>query len=221
MACRDIRETISACVDGEASPEEAASVREHLAACERCRVLERQMRAVGAGVRQVRGRVPDGFREAVFAHLDAEGALPPRKKVLPVSWRWAAVPLAAAAALGFFLLTSREAVRGPVPQGPVTSRVETSASRSSSPVSSAPDSAGSHPAAPVPRQAAIPAVPAVSPQGGAVALSGEDREMLALLDILEDPAAFDANGDAEGMDLLAPGSSTDSPNSPRGGRSGA
>ena len=49
MGCRDIRETISACVDGEASPEAAALVREHLASCERCRVLERQMRAVGAG----------------------------------------------------------------------------------------------------------------------------------------------------------------------------
>ena len=197
MGCRDIRETISAFVDGEASPEEAASVREHLASCERCRALERQMRAVGAGIRQVRGSVPDGFREAVFARLDAEGALPPRRKAFPVAWRWAAVPLAAAAGLGLFLLISREADRGPVPPGPATARVETSA-----------------PVAPVP-------VSPVPPQGNAVALSIEDREMLALLDILEDPSAFDANGDAAGMDLLAPGNSADSPNSPRGGRSGA
>ncbi|HEX2709590.1 MAG TPA: anti-sigma factor, partial [Candidatus Deferrimicrobium sp.] len=101
MDCRDIRETISACVDGEASPEEAAWVREHLASCEGCRVLEGQMRAVGAGVRQVRGKVPDRFREEVFARLESEGALPKRKKVFPTAWRWAAVPLAAAAALGF------------------------------------------------------------------------------------------------------------------------
>lgn len=180
MGCRDIRETISACVDGEASPEEAALVREHLASCERCRVLERQMRAVGAGVRQVRGSVPDAFREAVFARLDAEGVLPPRKKIFSVSWRWAAVPLAAAAALGFFLLTSRDAVRGPDFPGPAS-----------------------------------------SPQGNAVALSTEDREMIALLDLLEDPAAFDANGDAEGMELLAPGDPADSPSVPRGKRSGA
>jgi anti-sigma factor RsiW len=204
MNCRDIRETISACVDGEASPEEAALVREHLASCERCRVLERQMRAVGAGVRQVRGSVPDGFREEVFARLESEGALPPRKKVFPTAWRWAAVPLAAAAGLGLFLLTSREADRAPVSPGPVTSRVETFA-----------------PGAPVPGPAVSPAVPPVSPQGNAVALSTEDREMIALLDLLEDPAVFDANGDAEGMDLLAPGDSADSPNSPRGGRSGA
>jgi len=209
MGCRDIREAISACVDGEASPEEAASVREHLASCERCRVLERQMRAVGAGVRQVRGSVPDRFREAVFSRLESEGALPKRKKVFPAAWRWAAVPLSAAAGLGLFLLTSREVVRAPVPQAPVTSRGETSA-----PVAPVPGS-------PVPVPAVSPAVPPPSTQGNTVALSTEDREMIALLDILEDPAAFDANDDAEGMDLLAPGDSADSPNRPRGGRSGA
>ncbi|MFA5808106.1 MAG: anti-sigma factor [bacterium] len=185
MGCRDIRETISACVDGEASPEEAALVREHLASCERCRVLERQMRAVGAGVRQVRGRVPDRFREEVFARLESEGALPPRRKSFPVAWRWAAVPLAAAAAaaLGFFLLTPGDGIRERATPGTATARME-------SPVSSTP-------------------------------LTTEDREMIALLDLLEDPAAFDANDDAEGMELLAPGDSADSPNPPRGGRSGA
>ena len=191
MDCRDIRETISACVDGEASPEEEASVREHLASCERCRVLERQMRALGAGVRQVRGRVPDRFREGVFTRLESEGALPPRKKMFSASWRWAAVPLAAAAALGLFLLTSREAPRGPVPPGPASARVESSG-----------------PYAPPPR-------------GDAPVLSTEDREMLALLDILEDPDDFNANDEADGMELLAPGGSVDAPNPPRGKRSGA
>jgi len=190
MDCRDIRESISACVDGEASPGEMASVREHLASCERCRVLERQMRAVGAGVRQVRRPVPDRFREEVFARLESEGVLPKRKKVFPAAWRWAAVPLAAAAGLGLFLLTSREAVRGPAPPGPATARVGTSA-------------------------------PAPSPQGNGEAISAEDREMLVLLDILEDPVDLDASDDAEGMDLLAPGDPADSPNPPRGGRSGA
>ena len=190
MGCRDIRETISAFVDGEASPGEAARVREHLASCERCRVLERQMRAVGAGVRQVRGRVPDRFREEVFARLESEGALPKRKKVVSTAWRWVAVPLATAAGLGLFLLTSREGIREPVPPGPATARVGISA-----------------PHAP-------------SPQGNGSALSTEDREMLAMLDLLEDPEAFDANDDAEGMELLAPGDSADSPNPPRGGRGG-
>jgi len=177
MDCRDIRESISAFVDGEASPGEEAAVRDHLASCERCRALERQMRAVGAGVRHVRGSVPDRFREGVFARLESEGVLPKRKKPFPAAWRWAAVPLAAAAAaLGLFLLTSREAVRGPVPP---------------------------------------------SPQGNAAALSTEDREMLALLDILEDPAPFDAVDDAEGVDLLVPGDSADSPKPPPGREGGA
>ena len=166
-------------------------MREHLASCERCRVLERQMRAVGAGVRQVRGSVPDRFREEVFARLESEGALPKRKKVFPTAWRWAAVPLAAAAGLGLFLLTSREAVRGPVPPGPATARVETSAP------------------------------PAPSPQGNEVGTLHRGPGDARPARFLEDPAAFDANDDAEGMELLAPGDSADSPNPPRGGRSGA
>jgi len=189
MRCGDIRETISAWVDGEASPEEDARVREHLSSCEPCRVLERQMRAVGAGVLQVRGKTPDRFREAVFARLEAEGVLPPGKKAFPLSWRWATVPLAAAAALGFFLLTSRETVRAPVPQGSVTALVGTSS--------------------PAP------------PQGTAAALTSEDREMIALLDVLEDPAALDADVEAEGIELLAPGATSD-PTKPVGvGRNGA
>ena len=183
MGCRDIRETISACVDGEASPEEAASVREHLASCERCVALERQMRAVGAGVRQVREKVPDRFREEVFSRLESEGALPKRKKVFPTAWRWAAVPLAAAAALGFFLLTPGDGIRERATLPTTTARMET-------PGSSAP-------------------------------LTTEDREMIALLDLLEDPSDLDANDDADGVELLAPGDSADSPMPPPGRKGGA
>jgi hypothetical protein len=127
--------------------------------------------------------VPDRFRETVFARLESEGALPKRKKVFPAAWRWAAVPLAAAAGLGFLLLTPGDGIRERVPRG-------TTAAQVASPVSSAP-------------------------------LTTEDREMIALLDLLEDPTDLDANDDTEGMELLAPGDSADSPNPPRGGRSGA
>jgi len=221
MACRDIHETISAFVDGEASPEEAARVREHLAGCDRCRLLERRMRAVGGGVRQIRGSVPPGFRDAVFSRLDAEGVLPPRKKVRFPSWRWAAVPLAAAAALGLFLLTSREAGRGPVVQGPATARVGTP-----SPTAPLPPAAGTAvtpPAAPAAgtQATAVPPAPPAVAHGNTGALSAEDREMIALLDILEDPAAFESDGDAEGMDLLAPGGAGESRGAARGKRSGA
>jgi anti-sigma factor RsiW len=191
MECRAIRESISAFVDGEASPGEAASVRGHLASCERCRALERQMRAVGDGVRQVRGSVPGRFREEVFARLESEGALPKPKKAVLTAWRRVAVPLAAAAGLGLFLLTSREVARGPVPPGPATGQVETSAAH------------------------------APSPRVDVGSLTTEDREMIAMLDLLDDPSYLDANDDAVGLDLLAPGDSADSPNPPRKGRGGA
>ncbi len=190
MSCRDIRETISAFVDGEASPDESIAVREHLASCERCRLLERQMRAVGAGVRQIRGTVPDRFRETVFARLEAEGAFPPPMRARARSWRWTAVPLAAAAALGLFLLTSGDAVRKSSIPGPSTARVKTSS-----------------PAAPAP--------------GTAVSLTTEDRETIALLDVLEDTSAFDDDGDAGGVDLLAPGNEAEPPGPVRGARNGA
>ncbi len=201
MVCRDIRETISAFVDGEAAPVEAAAVREHLASCERCRILERQMRSVGAGVRQVRGPVPDRFRETVMARLESEGAFRERKNAFPVAWRWAAVTLAAAAGLGLFLLTSREAARVPVSPGSDTARLEEPAPASAVPV-------------PPAGRAVLPASPRERP----AALSAEDREMLALLDILEDPAAFESNVDAEGVDLLAPRDPQDPANLPRGGK---
>jgi hypothetical protein len=57
--------------------------------------------------------------------------------------------------------------------------------------------------------------------GTSAPLTTEDREMIALLDFLEDPADLDAIDDAEGMELLVPGDSADSPNPARGGRSGA
>ena len=111
----------------------------------------------------------------MFARLEAEGALPPPMQAHARPWRWAAVPVAAAAALGLFLLTSGDAIRK-----------------------------GSAPA-----------------PGTAVSLTTEDRETIALLDVLEDTAAFDADGDAEGMDLLAPGDPAEPPVPTRGARSGA
>jgi hypothetical protein len=57
--------------------------------------------------------------------------------------------------------------------------------------------------------------------GSPAPLTTEDREMIALLDLLEDPTDLDANDDAEGLELLVPGDSAESPNPARSGRSGA
>jgi hypothetical protein len=118
MGCRDIREAISAFVDGETSPEESGAVREPglLRAVPRPRRL---MRAVEAGVR-IRGRCRTGSkRSPVSKRKDAPASMRARAR----SWRWAAVPLAAAAALGLFLLTSGDTIRrlsGPVHGGFLT-----------------------------------------------------------------------------------------------------
>lgn len=212
MACRDIRELISAFVDGETSAEETALVTEHLSSCARCRDLERGMRAMGEGVRQVRREPTEAFREAVFARLESEGTLPKGKRVPAFPWRWAAVPLAAAAAAALFLLASRDAVRErPVP-GPTTARVE-------SPVPSG--AAGIEPAPPASGPAGGSRAPARPGHGTAASLSAEDREMIALLDILEDPASFEAEGETEGVDLLVPGDTVGRKRPAKGRRDGA
>jgi anti-sigma factor RsiW len=111
MECREIREIISAYVDGEALPEEARRVEEHLGGCAECRTAEKRMRGVGVALARTEGAVPPDFRENLFARLEKEDLLPKRRSIFVYSLRWAAVPLAAAAALTLFLLSSREPVR--------------------------------------------------------------------------------------------------------------
>lgn len=111
MECSEIREIISAYVDGEALPEEARRVEEHLGGCAECRTAEKGMRALGVAVARTEGVVPTDFRENLFARLEKEDLLPKRRSIFVYALRWAAVPLAAAAALALFVLSSREPVR--------------------------------------------------------------------------------------------------------------
>ncbi len=165
MECRAIRETISAYVDGEALPEEARRVEEHLGGCAECLAAEKRMRVLGVALARTEGEVPPDFRENLFARLETEELLPKRRSIFVYSLRWAAVPLAAAAALALFLLTSREPQRG------------------LSPDSSRP--------------------PRVS--GAGERLSPEDREIVANLEILEDPDLFD-DPEIEDMEIFIPSS---------------
>src|SRR4030067_2599021 len=100
MECGEIREIISAFVDGEAAPEEARRVEEHLGSCAQCRSAEKRMRALGVAVTRTEGSVPPDFRENLFARMEAEGVLPKRRCIFVFSGRCAAGPLAVAAALG-------------------------------------------------------------------------------------------------------------------------
>lgn len=200
MECHELKERISATIDGEALPAEVRLVEEHLAACPECRALERKMRAAGAGVARIEGDVPAGFRDTLFARMEAEDLLPRRRSLFVFSLRWAAIPLGAAAALALFLFLSggkgKDAVMTPVP----TPRV-----------------AQSPPAAPAPDGLAedaskrLPDV-AVRERGESTAsagadqepLSPEDREIIANLDLLEDPSAIEAPGEVDEMDIFVP-----------------
>jgi anti-sigma factor RsiW len=165
MECREIREIISAYVDGEALPEEARRVEEHLGECAGCRAAEKRMRALGVAVARTEAAVPPDFRENLFARLEKEDLLPKRRSIFVYSVRWAAVPLAAAAALALFLLSSREPVRDLSP----------------------------------------PALRPPQVSGTGEQLSPEDREIVANLEILEDPDLFN-EPDIEEMEIFVPSS---------------
>lgn len=163
MDCREIREIISAYVDGEARPEEARLVEEHIGKCPACRAAEKRMRALGIGVVKTEGTVPSDFRENLFARMEKEDLLPKRRSIFFFSVRWAAVPLAAAAAMALYVLTSRE----------------------------------------VPRELPSPAVRPSQVAGPVEELSPEDREIVAYLEVLEDPDLFDET-EIEEMEIFTP-----------------
>ena len=165
MECREIREIISAYVDGEALPEEARRVEEHIGGCAECQAAEKRMRVLGVAVTRTEGAVPPDFRENLFARLEKEDLLPKRRSIFVYSLRWAAVPLAAAAALALFVFSSREPARD------------------LSPTAFRP--------------------PQVSSTGEQ--LSPEDREIVANLEVLEDPDLFD-EPEIEEMEIFVPSS---------------
>jgi anti-sigma factor RsiW len=176
MKCSELRERIGITIDGEASPEEARLVEEHLDACGECRLVERKMRSVGIGVARIEGVVPADFREKLFARMESEDLLPRRRSIFAFSIRWAAVPLAAAAALALFLISSPEKVREPSTPAD-TPRAQTAE-------------------APVRDDAAVARI--------APELTQEERDIIAHLDILEDPSAFEAPGEVDEMEIFAP-----------------
>lgn len=198
MECLDWRERISALIDGEVPSSEARLIEAHLEACAECRAVERKMRAVGIGVARTEGTVPSDFREKLFARLEAEELLPRRRNLFVYSLRWAAIPATAAAAFALFLLVSSEkgqepvSVPAPLPrvvqQAPVTETREPAAPAVS------PDSRS----AVAPRQQAPPA------RLTGEELTAEEREIVAYLDILEDPSELESPDEVDEMEIFAP-----------------
>lgn len=164
MNCAEIRETISAWLDGEASTEEVRKLEEHLATCGKCRSVAKRSQALGTALLRMEAPVPPDFRESLFVRMEKEGLLRRRRSLFAFSIRWAAVPLAAAAAIALFVLNPPNADRN-----------------SFSPPSSLPGATVADRTA------------AESPAGRqeAPALTSEDREIVAHLEILDDPDLFE------------------------------
>lgn len=186
MKCLDWKEKISAYIDGEASPEETRLVEEHLEACASCRALERRMRAMGNCVDRIETDVSPDFREKLFARMEAEELLPRRRSLFVYSLRWAAVPLAAAAAFAVFTLITPEKRQDAVaPQGELPRVAQSGRQQPAQP----------NPTPPASGQAAATA---------AAALSTEEREIVAHLEMFEDPAAIEDQGEADTIEIFEP-----------------
>ena len=171
MDCGDAKELLSACLDGEASPKDSRRVEEHLAGCAGCKAGERRMRALDVAIARTGTDVSPDFRERLFSRMEAEELLPKRRSLFAFSFRWAALPLAAAA-LGLFFLMSREAPRGPAAPG------------------SAPQ---------------VAVIQPETPQfAGREELAAEEREIVAYLEILEDPSSFEEPGGIDEMEMFLP-----------------
>jgi predicted anti-sigma-YlaC factor YlaD len=181
MVCLDWKERISAHVDGETPAGEVRLVEEHLRGCAECRALERKMRAVAIGVARTEAEAPPLFREKLFARMESEDLLPKRRSLFAYSLRWAAIPLATAAALAFFLFTSTERVGNrPAPPGQVPYVAQRAPANETTPPSSL----------------------VVERRGGE--LTPEEREIVAHLELLEDTSAFEDTGEIDEMEIFAP-----------------
>lgn len=191
MDCRDAKELLSAFLDGETSKEESRQVEEHLAVCAECGAAQRRMLALDAMIARSETEVSPDFRDTLFSRMEAEELLPRRRNLFSFSIRWA-LPLAAAAALGLFLLMSQETSRGPVTPGKAPQVAVT----------------------PADTPKTVAQIPGTSPGGSrspertAVAareeLTAEEREIVAYLEVLEDPSSFEEPGEIDEMEIFFP-----------------
>lgn len=184
MDCTDAKELLSAFQDGETSAEESRQVEEHLAGCEECAAARRRILSLDAMLARSETPVSPDFRDRLFSRLESENLLPRRRNLFSFSFRWA-LPLAAAAALALFLLISRETPRGPgIP--------------------------GKPPQVAVTPQEAPKAVaqglgaPGGTESAGREELTEEEREIVAWLEVLEDPSSFEEAGEVDEMEIILP-----------------
>lgn len=204
MKCEEIKEILSSYIDGEARDDERRLVEEHLAACAGCRDLARRMRIVAAGIEKTEGVVPPDFRETVFARMEREGLLPRRRSLFAYSIRWAAVPLTAAAVLALFLLTSRDAGKVGAPPAAVPQQAMNGRVPRAQEAQERPRVAQPAPDARIPAAGAGTGAEAVADSRAGADLTPEERDIVAHLDILEDPSALDEPSEVDELEIVEP-----------------
>jgi hypothetical protein len=139
---------------------------------------------VAVGVARTEAEVPLLFREKLFARMESEDLLSKRRSLFTYSLRWAAIPLAAAAALVFFLITSTDqGGNRPVPPGRIPQVAQRAPANETNPPSSLP----------------------IVRRGGE--LTPEEREIVAHLEVLEDLSAFEETGEIDEVEIFAPAGS--------------
>jgi len=193
MDCAEGKELLSALLDGESSAEESRRIAEHLAVCAECRASQQGMRALDTLLARSEAPVSPDFREKLFARMEAEDLLPRRRSLVSLSIRWA-LPLAAAAAMGLFLLISEEAPKTAAnsPNVPKTSaRIEPASPEETRAARNRPDRAA-------------PSASGPSAVAGREELTPEEREIVAYLEVLEDPASFEESAEIDEMEIFLP-----------------
>ena len=115
MRCEDVRDQLSAFLDGELSPSKAGQIQAHFDSCPACRaeaeLLERTIRTV----KELPAvEAPSGLREGVLASIKAEGS-EGEAAARPAPWRalWPAAAAIIIAVLIALLASERRSARAP------------------------------------------------------------------------------------------------------------
>ena len=110
MNCKSTVGMLSAYIDRERGIEERDAVRSHLADCDRCRVEERDLRALKGLLLGVRAPEPAAdFEHRLMSRLHQEASVPARPRfafpslgsLRPIAWGYAGLASAAAMAVTF------------------------------------------------------------------------------------------------------------------------
>ncbi|MBI2222688.1 MAG: zf-HC2 domain-containing protein [Acidobacteria bacterium] len=123
MTCDDFAESISALVDGSLDPAHRPRVEAHIEACDDCRALLDDLRALGREASVLpRSPLPDSLWPRVAARLREQGVRDDRAPSRAALWQWGAIAamLVAAVGLSLMLTWTRRPALPTAPSGAAT-----------------------------------------------------------------------------------------------------